>query len=54
MRDKKICFIGGGNMARSFIGGLINYGCRPDFIFAADPHSGQRDTLARAVAEHLQ
>ena len=50
MLNKNICFIGGGNMARSLIGGLIADGCRPDTIWAADPDEGQRDALGRAFA----
>ncbi len=32
-----IAFIGGGNMARSLIGGLIADGCQPQDIWVADP-----------------
>ncbi|RKZ82311.1 MAG: pyrroline-5-carboxylate reductase [Gammaproteobacteria bacterium] len=37
MRDCKITFIGGGNMARSLIGGLITDGFNPQHIHVADP-----------------
>ncbi len=47
MRDKTICFIGAGNMARSLIGGLIADGASPESICAADPDETQRDALAR-------
>lgn len=41
-----IAFIGGGNMARSIIGGLIADGLNPSLIHVADPDAGQRETLA--------
>jgi pyrroline-5-carboxylate reductase len=37
MKDCKITFIGGGNMARSLIGGLIEDGFNPDHIHVSDP-----------------
>ena len=43
----KLSFIGGGNMARSLIGGLIARGTRPEDIVVADPVSAQRDALRR-------
>lgn len=42
MKDCKICFIGGGNMARSLIGGLIAEGFPAEQIHVAD---SQTDTL---------
>jgi pyrroline-5-carboxylate reductase len=42
-----LCFIGGGNMARSLIGGLIARGWRPEQIVVADPLPQQLDTLRR-------
>ena len=47
MHDAKLAFIGGGNMARSLIGGLIGSGTQPADICAADPDPGQRDDLSR-------
>lgn len=40
-------FIGGGNMARSLIGGLIRRGVDPRTIRVSEPDSGRRDELAR-------
>lgn len=37
MNDCKISFIGGGNMARSLIGGLIADGFNPQYIHISDP-----------------
>lgn len=37
MNDCKITFIGGGNMARSLIGGLIAAGFNPDHLHISDP-----------------
>lgn len=42
-----IAFIGGGNMARSLIGGLIRRGVDPRTIRVSEPDSGRRDELAR-------
>ncbi len=46
MSDSTIAFIGGGNMARSLIGGLIAHGTPPARIRVADPDADQRETLA--------
>jgi pyrroline-5-carboxylate reductase len=40
-----ICFIGGGNMATSLIGGLIAQGHTADSIVVCDPNESQRDQL---------
>jgi pyrroline-5-carboxylate reductase len=42
-----LSFIGGGNMARSLIGGLIARGTAPASIIAADPVVSQREALAK-------
>ncbi|MGM0563051.1 MAG: pyrroline-5-carboxylate reductase [Pseudomonadota bacterium] len=42
-----ICFIGGGNMARSLIGGLIANGHPAEAIRAADPNETTRQGLER-------
>lgn len=42
-----IAFIGGGNMARSLIGGLVATGMRPGDILVAEPVAELRDALAR-------
>lgn len=46
MSDKTIAFIGGGNMARSLIGGLVADGYPAARIRVADPNSERRDQLA--------
>jgi pyrroline-5-carboxylate reductase len=40
-----ICFIGGGNMATSLIGGLIAQGHSADSISVSDPNESQREQL---------
>ena len=45
--DNSIAFIGGGNIARALIGGLINAGRNAAELFASDPLAAQRDYLAR-------
>jgi pyrroline-5-carboxylate reductase len=40
-----LCFIGGGNMARSLIGGLLARGMRAEQIVVADPVGAQLDAL---------
>jgi len=47
MDEKTICFIGGGNMARSLIGGLIADGYPAGRLRAADPAADQRKQLER-------
>ncbi|MDZ7811132.1 MAG: NAD(P)-binding domain-containing protein [Arhodomonas sp.] len=42
----RIAFIGGGNMARSLIGGLIADGYAAARIRVADPDEGKREELA--------
>lgn len=44
---QRIAFIGGGNMARSLIGGLIREGQAPASIHVAEPNAGLREALAR-------
>lgn len=41
-----IAFIGGGNMARSLIGGLVAAGTDPSTLRVADPNADCRDALA--------
>lgn len=43
----EITFIGGGNMARSLVGGLLARGSAPACIHVAEPHAPLRDALAR-------
>ncbi|MFP5375014.1 MAG: pyrroline-5-carboxylate reductase [Gammaproteobacteria bacterium] len=42
-----VAFIGGGNMARSLVGGLVARGVDPARIHVADPAQPQREALAR-------
>jgi pyrroline-5-carboxylate reductase len=43
----RIAFIGGGNMARGLIGGLIARGADPSLITVSEPDSAARDRLVR-------
>ena len=45
--DLRIAFIGGGNMARSLVGGLIEKGCEPGRITVAEPNPEQRALIAK-------
>jgi pyrroline-5-carboxylate reductase len=47
MTDFRLAFIGGGNMARSLVGGLIADGWDPGRIRVADPDPQQTDQLAQ-------
>jgi pyrroline-5-carboxylate reductase len=42
----QIAFVGGGNMARSLVGGLLAQGWDPGRIHVADPHAPSREALA--------
>ena len=44
--NKKISFIGGGNMAQALISGLVGCGIKPSLITVADPSSDIREQLA--------
>lgn len=50
MLNKNIGFIGGGNMARSLIGGLISSGIKPDSIYVSDINAGTLSTLTTDFA----
>jgi len=45
MSNQTICFIGGGNMAQSLIGGLIEGGMKPQFIKVGEPDASRREKL---------
>ncbi len=45
LNNKKISFIGGGNMAQALISGLVSCGVKPDMITVADPSEEARRQL---------
>jgi pyrroline-5-carboxylate reductase len=52
MHQHTLAFLGGGNMARSLIGGLIADGLEPDRIRVSDPLSEAREVLAARFGVH--
>jgi pyrroline-5-carboxylate reductase len=52
MKDLPIAFIGGGNMARSLIGGLLVSGADPDHLWVAEPDAAQRELLRGRFGVH--
>ncbi len=54
MEQKKITFIGAGNMARSIIAGLVASGYPASFITATDPNQEQRDFLSKQYGINTQ
>ena len=52
-RDDTVAFVGGGNMARSLVGGLLSQGHAPGAIRVADPAGAARDALARDFGVHV-
>lgn len=46
MNNSHIAFVGGGNMARSLIGGLLATGVAPTLLSVSDPDSGKRAHFA--------
>ena len=51
-RTPAIAFIGGGNMARSLVGGLVAAGTDPATIRVADPNAATRGALAADFGVH--
>jgi pyrroline-5-carboxylate reductase len=47
LRDARIAFIGGGNMARSLIGGLLGHEASADRIAVSEPNADLREQLVR-------
>ncbi|MGP4787844.1 pyrroline-5-carboxylate reductase [Psychrobacter sp. 1Y11] len=45
LNNKKISFIGGGNMAQALISGLVGCGVKPEMITVADPSTDIRQQL---------
>jgi len=52
MKQTPIAFIGGGNMARSLIGGLIAGGSDPGQLWVAEPNAEQRHLLHSRFGVH--
>jgi pyrroline-5-carboxylate reductase len=52
MTQTHIAFIGGGNMARSLIAGLIADGHKPSALTVSDPLAEKRDQLAASYGVH--
>ncbi|MDJ0955247.1 MAG: pyrroline-5-carboxylate reductase [Arenicellales bacterium] len=52
MQNKNIGFIGGGNMARSLIGGLIDTGHSIDTLYVAEPDPAKRQYFEQQVGIH--
>jgi pyrroline-5-carboxylate reductase len=49
MQDDSIGFVGGGNMTRAIVGGLLDGGHPADRISIAEPSDTQRDVLSQAL-----
>jgi pyrroline-5-carboxylate reductase len=49
MSDYKVGFIGGGNMARALVGGLISSGYRPGNLLISEPAAERRKVLAAVL-----
>lgn len=53
MEKTTIAFIGGGNMARSLIGGLVTGGCEASRIWVSDPFPEALELLADKFSVHV-
>jgi len=51
MSDYKVGFIGGGNMARALVGGLISSGYDPKNLSISEPVDSQRESLSLAFPD---
>lgn len=51
--NSKICFIGGGNMASSLVGGLINNAYNAELITVTDPDQNKLDHLAQQFSINI-
>ena len=49
MKNRKVAFVGGGNMTRAIAGGLIDSGFAPDDIFISEPLDDTRQLLAKRL-----
>jgi pyrroline-5-carboxylate reductase len=49
MQQDSIAFVGGGNMARAIVGGLLDGGHPAALISIAEPSAAQRDVLAQTL-----
>jgi pyrroline-5-carboxylate reductase len=52
MSNKNLAILGGGNMGRALIGGLLRHGTRPEHIFVGESFDKARDALAADFGIH--
>jgi pyrroline-5-carboxylate reductase len=52
MSNKNLAILGGGNMGRALIGGLLRRGTRPEHIFVGESFDKARDALAADFGIH--
>jgi pyrroline-5-carboxylate reductase len=53
MKNRKLSFIGAGNMTRSLVGGLIADGCDPSLIRLSDPDADRLQDLAHRLGVQI-
>ena len=51
MQNEQVAFVGGGNMTRAIVGGMIAGGFSPDNISIAEPSAEQRDLLSNLLPD---